>query len=444
MTEANQYKTRRAWFTNGSFESHRYNKRKVIKMTQQTPFKQREFCELFVLVVKCFRLFGLCPVKISYIRGRPKIELNRLLAAIVIFVLISIWAALIGSFFVNYNTPLIPGIANHIQFITGVLAVSVTLVVPIFKCTELNQILEDFIAIDEQLNYFNMNFYNAKLKSTFWRFFTAYILFLSISGLYDGYVMLILEHDTPYWLWFYHLIPFMLYSLAFMMAFTMIKWVKIRIRLLNRLIEQYYVNPALNNLKISCIVVMDLGDRKGNVFKNTEELHLCNRILPIVSKTIDLATRLESYNGPLFLFGYLALFCVSTIQVYYCYLYVTLAKHDGSFSINSFAISLVIILENLMAIYGLPYICEAVTNESKTLMSYLSKLSIKHGQNVKSSVWFPCLISRIKFSAMGFFDINYNMLCGFSAGLITYLIIFIQFSSITFESDGSRMTVRKL
>ncbi|XP_062716257.1 uncharacterized protein LOC134291890 [Aedes albopictus] len=394
----------------------RCQKGNVQIMAQQTSSKQNEFYELFVFVVKCFRPFGLCPVKVSYIKGRPKIESNRLLTAVVAFALATVWAALVGSFFVKYNTPLITGIANHIQFITNVLAVSVTLGVPIFKCTELNGILEDFAVIDEKLSYFSMNLYQPQLKTSFWRCYVVHILFLVVSSSYDAHVMLIIGHDARLWLWFYHIVPFMLYSLAFLMAFTKIKWVKIRIQQLNRLIEQYYQYPLLekieNKFKISSVVTMKIEDLEENTIETTEELAIGNRILPIVSKTIDLATRLESYNGLLFLFGYLALFCVSTIQVYYCYLYVTLGSPEGGFSINSLALSLVIIAGNLISILALPYICEEVGNESKTLMSYLSKLSMKHGHNMQSSIWFPNLISSIKFSAVGFFDVSYSMLSG--------------------------------
>lgn len=47
------------------------------------------------------------------------------------------------------------------------------------------------------------------------------------------------------------------------------------------------------------------------------------------------------------------------------------------------------------------------------------------------------MISYMKFSAYGFFTIDYNMLCGFMTALITYLVIFIQFYALNGESGAT-------
>ncbi|XP_055591220.1 uncharacterized protein LOC129743264 [Uranotaenia lowii] len=415
---------------------------------QQPQYRSDEFQELFIFMVKCFRQFGLCPVRIEQVRGKPRFEMSRFLVVAVVFILLSTWVALVASFFLKFKTPMITGIANHIQFITNAMALTATLAVPIFKYNDLNGIFEDFNVIDDELNYFNVKLYQSQLKCSFLKCYIVHVLFLIMSTIYDAHVMLILGRGTQLWLWFFHLLPFILYSLAFMQAFTMIKWVKIRIQHLNSLIEQYYRYPPLdrignNKFKVSSLVTLTLDVEKSETTETCEELAVNNRILTIVSKTIDLASRLESYNGLIFLFGYLALFSVTTIQVYFCYLFMLINKPEQGFSINTFGLSLTIIIGNLVAILALPYICEQVGNESKTLMSYLSKLSMKYGQNVQSSIWFPNLISSIKFSALGFFNINYNMLSGFFAALITYLIIFIQFNSIVPAKENEVHLVRK-
>lgn len=47
------------------------------------------------------------------------------------------------------------------------------------------------------------------------------------------------------------------------------------------------------------------------------------------------------------------------------------------------------------------------------------------------SDWLDPMLSSIRFSAFGFFHINYNMLFGFISALITYLVILIQFNSLS-------------
>ncbi|KAL1402679.1 hypothetical protein pipiens_019672 [Culex pipiens pipiens] len=416
---------------------------------QSYPQKPDEFSELFLMMIKCFRQFGLYTVRIRYVKGHPRFEASRVLVVIAVLILLSSWVVLVVSFFLQYRTPVVTGVANHIQFITNVLALTASLGIAIFKGNELNGILQDFCVIDDELSYFSVRLPHKQLKKGFLRFYVIHVVFLIVSILFDGYVMLIMSTETPIWLWFFHLLPFTLYSLAFMNAFMMIRWVKLRINLLNTLIDQYHCYPMFNemghnNFKLTTIILMNGGEDHLAPKDAVEEPTISTRILTIVSRTIDLATRLESYNGLLFLFGYLALFCVTTIQVYYCYLHVAIGSTSKGFSGVSLALSVLIIVGNMIATLAIPYICEQVGDEFKTLMSYLSKLSMRYGQNMQSSIWFPNLISSIKFSAMGFFNMNYSMLSGFIAGLITYLIIFIQFNAIVPADDSTQQLVRAM
>lgn len=47
-----------------------------------------------------------------------------------------------------------------------------------------------------------------------------------------------------------------------------------------------------------------------------------------------------------------------------------------------------------------------------------------------SATYLHSVLSRIQFTALGFFNINYNTLFGFCSALITYLVLLIQFNSI--------------
>lgn len=53
------------------------------------------------------------------------------------------------------------------------------------------------------------------------------------------------------------------------------------------------------------------------------------------------------------------------------------------------------------------------------------------------SIWVHPMISYMKFSAYGFFTIDYNMLCGFMTALITYLVVFIQFYALNGDDTSS-------
>lgn len=48
----------------------------------------------------------------------------------------------------------------------------------------------------------------------------------------------------------------------------------------------------------------------------------------------------------------------------------------------------------------------------------------------ESAQWIHNVLSRIKFTAFNFFNINYGMLLGFVSALVTQLVIFIQFNAV--------------
>uniref|UniRef100_A0A182MMB6 Gustatory receptor n=1 Tax=Anopheles culicifacies TaxID=139723 RepID=A0A182MMB6_9DIPT len=424
------------------------NKRKVSIINLPAPPKsvvalptvgETEFEQLFYFAFKCFRLFALTPGQMVKLKDRYVVRNTRWMMVIVIVLVLVAWVALVETFFVKSRTALITGIANHIQFIMNTIALTAAWVVPQLKPNELSTILDGFLIIDRELSSYNVPEPAGSKRVPFMLRFGVVLLALFSFTLYDGFVSFVKLSTIEVWYWLSHQIPFIVYALAFLHAYVLISWLHARFRRLNTLVEQYYRQGHIfmserHQTIISFATMIKLDEETPE----NEDIHPIGRlemsddlqVLAIVSRTIDLGQKIETYFGPLFLTVYTALFSVTTIQSYYCYLHLT-SKVDQGLSIESLILSGGIILFNVIAIVALPYICEQVESESKLLMSYLSKLSMKHGQVAQhSSIWFPNLISSVRFSALGFFTINYNMLSGLVAGMVTYLIIFIQFNSM--------------
>ncbi|XP_049295667.1 uncharacterized protein LOC125770300 [Anopheles funestus] len=422
------------------------NKRKVSIINLQVPPKsiatlptggEIEFEQLFHFAFKCFRLFALTPGQMVKQRDRYVVRNTRWMMLIVLLLVIGAWFALVETFFIKSQTALITGIANHIQFIMNTVALTAAWIVPQFKPNELSSILDGFLIIDRELSNYNVHDADGSKRVPFLLRFGVVLTTLFSFALYDGYVSFVKLSTIEVWYWLSHQVPFIIYALAFLYAYVLISWLHARFRRLNTLVEQYYRQGHIFTPKRQTIISFATMIKLDEETPENEDIHPAERcemtddlqILAIVSRTIDLGQKLESYFGPLFLTVYTALFSVTTIQTYYCYLHLT--KVDQGMTVESFILSGGIILFNVIAIVALPYICEQVESESKLLMSYLSKLSMKHGQVAQhSSIWFPNLISSVRFSAFGFFTINYNMLSGLVAGMVTYLIIFIQFNSM--------------
>ncbi|XP_050067287.1 gustatory receptor 23a [Anopheles maculipalpis] len=409
------------------------------------------FEQLFHFTFKCFRLFALTPGQMVKQKDRYVVRSTRWMILIVLLLVLAAWIALVETFFVESRTALITGIANHIQFIMNTIALTAAWVVPQLKPDELSSILDGFLIIDRELSNYNVHDTAGSKRMPFLFRFGSVLLALSSFTIYDGFVSFVKLSTIEVWYWLSHQIPFVIYAMAFFHAYVLISWLHARFRRLNTLVEQYYRQGQMFASERQTIISFATLIKLDEETPGHEDIHPVGRremfddlqILAIVSRTIDLGQKIEAYFGPLFLTVYTALFSVTTIQSYYCYLHLTTKGAEG-LSIESLILSGGIILFNGIAIVALPYICEQVESESKLLMSYLSKLSMKHGQVAQhSSIWFPNLISSVRFSALGFFTINYNMLSGLVAGMVTYLIIFIQFNSMVPAEKGDIHQTRK-
>uniref|UniRef100_A0A182TAE6 Gustatory receptor n=1 Tax=Anopheles maculatus TaxID=74869 RepID=A0A182TAE6_9DIPT len=398
-----------------------------------------EFEQLFHFTFKCFRLFALTPGQMTKQKDRYIVRNTRWMILIVLLLVLGAWIALVETFFVESRTALITGIANHIQFIMNTIALTAAWVVPQLKPDELSSILDGFLIIDRELSCYNVHDTAGSKRMPFLFRFGIVLLAISSFTIYDGFVSFVKLSTIEVWYWLSHQIPFIIYAMAFVHAYVLIAWLHARFRRLNTLVEQYYRQGHMSASERQTIISFGTMIKLDEETLGHEDIHPVGKremsddlqILAIVSRTIDLGQKIEAYFGPLFLTVYTALFSVTTIQSYYCYLHLTSKDDAEGLSIESLILSGGIILFNVIAIVALPYICEQVESESKLLMSYLSKLSMKHGQVAQhSSIWFPNLISSVRFSALGFFTINYNMLSGLVAGMVTYLIIFIQFNSM--------------
>uniref|UniRef100_A0A182P7Y2 Gustatory receptor n=1 Tax=Anopheles epiroticus TaxID=199890 RepID=A0A182P7Y2_9DIPT len=412
---------------------------------------EHEFEQLFHFAFKCFRLFALTPGQMEKQKDRYIVRNTRWMMLIVLLLVLVAWVALVETFFVESRTALITGIANHIQFIMNTVALTAAWVVPQLKADELGLILDGFLIIDRELSSYNVQEVTGGKSVPFLLRYAVVLLGLVSLTIYDGFVSFVQLNSIEVWYWLSHQIPFVIYALAFLHAYVLIYWLQVRFRRLNMLVEQYYRQGHIFAPTRQTIISFATMVKLDEETPGSEELHPVGRremsddlqVLAIVSRTIDLGQKIEAYFGPLFLTVYTALFSVTTIQSYYCYLHLT-SKGGKGLSIESLILSGGIILFNVIAIIALPYICEQVESESKLLMSYLSKLSMKHGQVAQhSSIWFPNLISSVRFSALGFFTINYNMLSGLVAGMVTYLIIFIQFNSMVPAGKDDTHLTRK-
>uniref|UniRef100_A0A182JMX1 Gustatory receptor n=1 Tax=Anopheles atroparvus TaxID=41427 RepID=A0A182JMX1_ANOAO len=414
-----------------------------VSFRKQLPGGELEqFEQLFRLAFNGFRVFAITPGRMAREKDGYAVRNSHWMRLVVCALVTLAWIALVRSFFMEKRAAQITGIANNIQLITNTIALSVAWIGPQLKASELQAIFDGFLVIDRELASYRLPGGHLLTRAKFLTNYVLVLLGLALLVVYDGFVSFGKPDTVEVWYWVTTQVPFVVQGMAFFQAFLLISWLLERFQHLNALVEQYYregigFSPKQVATAFATPIKLAREGHRGDVVldeSSTGRRELADdlQILAIVSRTIDLAQKIESYFGPLFLTVYTALFAVTTIQSYYCYLHLNAIDQQQGLTFESLVLSGAIIVANVVTIVALPYACERVEHESKLLMSFLSKLSMSPSARMAqhSSIWFSNLIASVRFSALGFFTVNYNMLSGLVAGLVTYLIIFIQFNSM--------------
>ncbi|XP_055711542.1 putative gustatory receptor 28b [Phlebotomus papatasi] len=397
------------------------------------------FSEVFF---KRFCFFGINPWyrKLGkQTEGKKNVEQGAISPIIVTIMLLVYWCGIIISFFMNHKAnDKISAISNIIQLLLNGIALTTVLINVLLRFQLFDDIVMGFHVIDENLKGVgkSLKYSNSVISSR--NIVIAFGSYLALSICFDCYVVIIKYEMAPFWYWVVSTLPSVIYSLSMLQSMFIIAWISTRCNKLNALLR---FDSQANYLRALPTVQMVTGSMKGRIQKS---LDLIKKVYTIMSDICQLSHNVDNFLGPSFLATITAIFAVTSIQVYYIYVTsvtMNVLPESSGFTIWSLLASLNMVIMNIFLIIAITTICDRVNTETIQILQNFSEFQINKEVPAELSIWLHPMISHMKFTAFGFFSIDYTMLCGFVTASVTYLVIFIQFYSIEAE-HGTTSIIR--
>ena len=340
-----------------------------------------------------------------------------------------------GVLYVSYtkvtSNDAISKVANWIQMWASSLALTTAIYCTAFRATQFHSVIDQFQAVDEQFQRIGVEIdYLKHLRYS--KGVVCIFIVLLLSLLSNDFVVTVhLNEMTSVTHWFVSVLSLAVNSLALLQAMFLIYFIKIRCS---------YVNQELGRIQGSREVpatktFLSAGTTPAITLSTDKEtLH---ELITMTNELCKLSKKINEFGGIFFLAISLALFSVAAIQLYYCYVVIV----SESLGVSKLVIgcSIILVLWNLGLIVGLTTICEQVSDEGQKILQ--SSLSL-HLKDTQLSSWIHPMVSQLRFTAFGFFNLDHGMLCSFMAALITYLIIFMQFYENFKNVDGGLASIR--
>lgn len=326
------------------------------------------FRDFFFTFLKPYKLFGITPFKNS----KNKLNVNLCFPQIWIIIVLAIllyWIGIVLTFLEDHkNAHKLSIIANYIQIITNTIAFTVALTYPLIQRITVNSIINSFERVDQELNYLKIKI-NYKADSRSYRvLIISCCLILLATTMYDFFVAVVIMSTLKAWYWLVTIIPLIIYSIALSQAYVVIGFIKKRCQLINQVIWEFQTSDKSSVVNAKNIVIVSIFNDTTPIISLSE---LFSKLFIALNELCELSQLIEKLFGLLFLTTFSAIFAVTSIQLFYCYLVITTASSENGYSIWSLIQSVNIILINLILILGITSVCEAVSTEVRNLLYYL-------------------------------------------------------------------------
>lgn len=369
------------------------------------------FREFFEIHSKSFRCFGVIPI-FKRAEGPPK--LNVLMLGIIVAFLMVYWTGVVFAFLIEkHMNDKISIISNWIQMLGNSLALTTTLGATALKYVEFDNIIAQFHKIDDNLmaigHSINYTKHLRRSKCIFFAYLGAFGGFMA----YDFYITIDKYQMTSVWYWVVSVTPLAIYSVGIYHAMFMIYWIKCRCSLMNKVLKQirltggrtgtpdkfrFLANTIESQLPMGCLLVQPreklmsarpLKMNGGNLEKGQQilrqrskdelqlDMNILSQLFLIMNDLCKLARKIDEYYGLFLLTSIGALFAITSIQVYYCYVTAITFNEQLKYSVWTLMVSVNMVTINLSLVVGLSTVCENVSNEATKILQNFSALQIK-------------------------------------------------------------------
>uniref|UniRef100_A0A3F2ZDD9 Gustatory receptor n=1 Tax=Lutzomyia longipalpis TaxID=7200 RepID=A0A3F2ZDD9_LUTLO len=324
----------------------------------------------------------------------------------------------------DIKTNLISKTSNAIQLLVNALGFTVVILNPCIRFSCFQEILVHIQTLEVRLLTNGIFFKDGKIRRNALIFFIIPTIFLLYILIFDSILTFKVQKTLGILYWIISIIPF-----------NFILFTNIQLCLFLLLIRTILK-------RCTEILARELYTPPAKVFVGSSERRqptLIPGIFYILTDVIDLSELVNTYFGPIFLITFSSIFVTSSIQLYYIYIVLTAVDDESpwdNLKIFSFVGSINIVFPNLILCITVTWLCQGIRNVSRKNVVLIQKLQNRGSRDLlpveiqKIVAALPYCTNEITFSAMDCFKIDLNMLVGMFGTILTYLVIFIQFSNI--------------
>uniref|UniRef100_A0A182K5R0 Gustatory receptor n=1 Tax=Anopheles christyi TaxID=43041 RepID=A0A182K5R0_9DIPT len=391
--------------------------------------------------VKFYRLIGLAPFELN----TSRVRLSKPFCCAVGGFVTLYWTAMVSSIATsNHANDRISRISNYFQLITNAIMLTAILLMPAFRLRNFAELTRALRKLEHDLeqesiatNCRQMTRWNIGIVIG-----TLTVLLLATG--FDCYVTVFRGFiRVDYWI--ITILPQFVNVIAVTQVVLLLLYINGRFRKLNQLLEEEQ-HPVISRKRFDHSTGR-LNAKPVSVPKSLHviEVHGCGidsaslkplqlpKVLYRYNDLYDICKLLDRYFGLLFLLTFTSIFIVTTIQLYYSYTILYWFTGENGFTMWSLMVCLNTISINLGVLLTIVLLCEKISNKTKHANDLLADLQLRGSRHmsseevIKITIPFQAPNKVFKFSAMGFFQIDCNMLCGMIGAITTYLVIYIQF-----------------
>lgn len=378
------------------------------------------FNELPKIFVSFHKFLGIFPLYKASESGHLRI--SHLARITCLLVLIFYWIGVVfGLLQRNLPKNIVSNFSNYIQLLVNAVAFTAVQLNPLCRWRMFHEILELFTCIDNRLQQVSPILDHKNSKIINWVSLGLFTIFF-MNHLFS-FVATIWYLDVSFFYWLLTTIPLLTYAQSLHQSMLLIYGIRNRFQMAAKC-WQTRIIPRSGVIDVLPGDFYDCGSRHtlSCVEKHTRDKKAT--VVDIIKDISHLCNLLEEYSGPVFCATFAALFPVTSIQTFYV---ITLVVDFQGSPIWTLLICINMIIVNLILVVGLCYTVEKALSS----VDYILKIAnLDQPTGGKEFEFLEPMLSKIKFSASGFFNINYNMLFGFVSALVTYLIILIQFHEL--------------
>lgn len=355
---------------------------------------QRSFRDFNKSFSYLYQLFGVCPTYRVLSNGTLKLHITN--KVFTVLLLVVYWTGM-GFAFARkeYRNNTLSIVSNFIQLILNALAFSVSLVWPLWKYKDYHEIIRQFEKVDRQFNCIDLQTnYRKQMLVLLSATITFLLLMLYTSG-FDFYVSVIRDRVTIAY-WTLYSVPLFTYGASLHQAILMIFFIHKRLKIASKLLE-FRILPLVgqkkkeknsSSLQILDITICPCGESCNGRCLEIAHKESLSKVFPIINDIYLICGRLDDYFGPVFLSSLAALFTVTSIQCFYCFVMasdVSRNPHRIWNLIDSFNT----IMVNVLLVIAICCVAEFVAKDVDRIMTSIIVDQQRHqvsGREVKGSI----------------------------------------------------------